>query len=480
MSDKHLLKQTLNAVMNGYRRHPADRHRPQWHLSPVVGLMNDPNGFIQFQGRYHLFYQWNPLACDHSTKFWGHWSSTDLINWQNEPVALIPCESFDIDGCFSGSAVDDHGQLVLVYTGNVMLDNDDRTAWQCIARQNEQGEFDKQAVLGQLQGYTGHIRDPKVWRHEDSWYMVLAAQDLHLQGKVLLLKSSDLVSWTLLGEIAGSQLRDTGTFGYMWECPDLFNLDGHDVLISCPQGVDAQERRYLNQYQCGYLLGELDYNKGDYPHGPFLELDYGHEFYAPQTTLSDDGRRLLVGWMGVPDQDEFSQPTLQHGWLHMMSCPRELSVRGGQLYQVPARELLALRTAGQQAEGRADTLPVFSADSAELLLQVAGSFEIAIGETLWLTCDPEGITLSRKGLSSPADERRYWSGAVEKLQILLDSSSIEIFINDGAGVMTSRYFPIERPELIFSGSAMLTVNHWQLRETELGGRPSPVAASSVR
>ncbi|MCG8710634.1 sucrose-6-phosphate hydrolase [Brenneria sp. 4F2] len=467
MRERHLLKQTLLAVMKGHRRNPSDRYRPLWHLSPVVGLMNDPNGFIQFEQRYHLFYQWNPLACNHDDKFWGHWSSADLVNWQHEPVALLPSEAFDIDGCFSGSAVNDNGQLVLIYTGNVMLPGD-RTAWQCIARQNEQGEFEKQPVLGQPEGYTGHIRDPKVWRHEDNWYMVLAAQDPQLQGKVLLLKSPDLTTWTLIGEIAGSQVRGSDTFGYMWECPDLFNLDGHDVLITCPQGVAAEARRYLNQYQCGYLLGKLDYASGDYPHGAFHELDCGHEFYAPQTTLTDDGRRLLIGWMGVPDQDEFEQPTLQHGWVHMMTCPRELSVRDGLVCQKPARELQALRGAQQQSSGRADSLPTLDTRSAEIALQVAGNFQANFGDTMWLTCDEQGITLSRKGLRNGEEETRYWQGKVEKLQILCDSSSLEIFINDGVGVMSSRYFPAQQAEVTFSGNAEITLDYWPLTASQTG------------
>ncbi|SDB92102.1 glycoside hydrolase family 32 protein [Acinetobacter boissieri] len=470
MKEIQLLKQTLHAVMNNYSTDSNDRYRPTWHLSPVAGLLNDPNGFIQFNGQYHLFYQWNPLACDHSNKFWGHWSSSDLVHWKHEPVALLPTENFDIDGCFSGSAVNDDGQLVLIYTGNVMLGETeaDRTAWQCIARQGEDGEFKKQAVIGQLEGYTGHIRDPKVWKENGLWYMVLAAQDLKLQGKVLLLESPDLENWTLKGEIAGSDFKKTGPFGYMWECPDLFRLDGHDVLISCPQGVAPEERRYLSMYQCGYLLGQLDYSTADYPHSAFLELDHGHEFYAPQTTLAEDGRRLLVGWMGVPDQDEFSQPTLEFGWIHMMSCPRELRIKDGLLYQLPVKELQSLRREHQHVTGTADTLPTFKASSAELIISNTGSFEINISNTLWLICDSTGITLTRKSLSSDVNEVRYWDQTVNKLQILLDRSSVEIFVNDGLGTLTSRYFSQdEEPVLKFSGSAALDVDYWTLEAAPL-------------
>ncbi len=111
----------LQAVMKGQPRALADSHYPQWHPAPVTGLMNDPNGFIWFAGRYHLFYQWNPLDCEHRFKCWGHWSSADLVHWQHEPLALMPDEEYDRNGCYSGSAVDNHGVLALCYTGNVNL-----------------------------------------------------------------------------------------------------------------------------------------------------------------------------------------------------------------------------------------------------------------------------------------------------------------------------------------------------------------------
>ena len=119
----------LQAVMKGQPRALADSHYPQWHPAPVTGLMNDPNGFIWFAGRYHLFYQWNPLDCEHRFKCWGHWSSADLVHWQHEPLALMPDEEYDRNGCYSGSAVDNHGVLTLCYTGNVKFDDGSRMAW---------------------------------------------------------------------------------------------------------------------------------------------------------------------------------------------------------------------------------------------------------------------------------------------------------------------------------------------------------------
>lgn len=464
MKEQHLLKQALRAVMSGQLRAAEDEHRPAWHLAPSVGLMNDPNGFIQFRQRYHLFYQWNPLACTHSNKFWGHWSSADLLHWRHEPVALVPAAEYDSHGCYSGSAVDNNGELTLIYTGNVKFEGG-RTAWQCLATLNADGEFDKRGPVVPLpEGYTGHVRDPKVWRHAAQWYMVLAAQDLQLQGKVLLLQSPDLKHWTLRGEIAGCGLNNVGEFGYMWECPDLFTLANQDILISCPQGIAAEARRYLNTYQSGYFLGKLDYASGQFPHGEFHELDHGFEFYAPQTTQTDDGRRLLIGWMGVPDQDEFDQPTLDYGWVHIMTCPRELTLRDGKLIQQPARELQQLRTHAQLLQGKADELAVLDIKSAEVELIPEGDFSAQMGETLYMQCDGDGVTLRRRNLHNGEWENRYWPGSVHKLQILCDHSSIEIFINDGEGVMSSRYFPGNSSQLQLQGASHLSLRHWCLQQ----------------
>ena len=189
MEELQLMKQAVQALMNGMPQALRDPHRPAWHLAPSVGLLNDPNGFIQHNGVYHLFYQWNPLGCDHRNKCWGHWQSTDLVNWRHQPVALVPGACYDSHGCYSGSAVVADGKIMLAYTGNVKYPDGSRTAYQCLAQENAQGGYDKLGpVLPLPPGYSGHVRDPKVWRHQDQWYMVLGARDLQNCGKVLLLR----------------------------------------------------------------------------------------------------------------------------------------------------------------------------------------------------------------------------------------------------------------------------------------------------
>ncbi|MFD3228880.1 sucrose-6-phosphate hydrolase [Rahnella aceris] len=465
MTEVSLLKKALRSVVAGQVRAAADPYRPGWHLAPPVGLLNDPNGFIQHNGRFHLFYQWNPLACAHGAKFWGHWSSADLLHWQHEPLALAPSEEYETHGCYSGSAVTDNGQLTLIYTGNVKYPDGSRTAFQCLARENAEGEFDKTGPVFNLpQGYTGHVRDPKVWRHDKHWYMVLGAQDLSLQGKVLLLRSDDLSAWDLLGEIAGSGLHGLGEFGYMWECPDLFRLAENDILICCPQGLAAESDRYLNTFQSGYFVGQLDYANATFTHGDFAELDLGFEFYAPQTTQTDDGRRLLIGWMGIPDGDEFFQPTIQNGWLHTLTCPRELTLVAGKIIQKPARELQQLRRDEQTWQGIADYCLPLDITHAETEIVTEHPFIADFGGDMTLSFDGEWLRLSRKNRRTGEPEHRVWQGQLRKLTVLSDASSLEIFINDGEAVMSARYFPVLPAQLNLQGSHQITLRHWSLAE----------------
>jgi len=465
MTETSLLKKALRSVVAGQVKAAADPYRPGWHLAPPVGLLNDPNGFIQHNGRFHLFYQWNPLACAHGAKFWGHWSSADLLHWQHEPLALAPSEAYESHGCYSGSAVTDNGQLTLIYTGNVKYPDGSRTAFQCLARENADGEFDKTGPVFNLpEGYTGHVRDPKVWRHENHWYMVLGAQDLSLQGKVLLLRSDDLSAWDLLGEIAGSGLHGLGEFGYMWECPDLFRLADNEILICCPQGLAAGSDRYLNTFQSGYFVGKLDYDNATLEHGEFTELDLGFEFYAPQTTQTDDGRRLLMGWMGIPDGDEFFQPTVKNGWLHTMTCPRELTLVAGKIMQKPARELQKLRRDPKEWQGIAGDCPPLDITKAETEIVTEQAFSADLGGDMTLSFDGEWLRLTRKNRRTGLPEQRIWRGPLHKLTVLSDASSLEIFINDGEAVMSSRYFPVLPAQLNLRGSHQITLRHWSLAE----------------
>lgn len=252
--ETHLLKRMAHALMSNQARVGDDPHRPHWHLSPNVGLLNDPNGFIHHNGRYHLFYQWNPLACAHGAKFWGHWSSPDLVSWRHEPVALVPSESYETHGCYSGSAVVDNGAITLIYTGNVKYADGSRSAFQCLARENADGEYDKLGpVLTLPEGYTGHVRDPKVWKHDGRWYMVLGAQDKQLRVRCYCIAPAICAAGIKFPKSPVRALADWG-FRLHVGMPGFIQAERTGCLNLLPAGR-TRARRALSEHLPGRLPG---------------------------------------------------------------------------------------------------------------------------------------------------------------------------------------------------------------------------------
>ncbi|WP_026691660.1 glycoside hydrolase family 32 protein [Alteribacter aurantiacus] len=474
-----LISQAHEEVAKHKETVEADPHRLQFHLMSPVGLINDPNGWIQWNGTYHMFYQWNPFKPGHGAKFWGHYTSTDLVHWTHEPIALAPSEWYEKNGCYSGSAVDLDGKLTLFYTGNVKDEEGNRESYQCIAQSQDGITFEKQGpVIDTLpSGYTAHFRDPKVWKHDGVWYLIIGAQTEDLQGHALLYRSNDGRAWTNLGPIAGSGLAPLQQFGFMWECPDVFTLGEKEVMIVSPQGLEPEGMHNHNTYQAGYFVGELDYDLPKFHHGAFDELDRGFEFYAPQTTEDESGRRIMVGWMGVPDQQEDQHPSVKNQWIHCLTIPRELQLKGDRLIQKPVEELQQMRhneVMHEEAtiEGHTELNGV-SGDVVELELSDFGSapafFEIDFRQEARLVFDRESrvLTLERKNFADRLTEKRQCHlEELQSLRIFMDTSSLEIFVNGGEDVFTSRYFPEPTENRIsFTSSEQTTLNvkKWELR-----------------
>ncbi len=416
-----------------------DAYYPSYHVAPPVGLINDPNGLIQWNGTYHLFYQWMPFKTGHGSKFWGHLSSANLVDWTRHAAALTPSDWFDKDGVYSGSAIEKDDQLYLFYTGNVKTD-DIRDAYQCLATSTDGIHFEKEGVqISVPEGFTAHFRDPKVWKKDDKYYMVIGAQTIEEKGTVVGFESFDLKRWEFNGVLAGG-------FGYMWECPDFFTLDGADILLFSPQGLEADGIDYQNVHQSGYISGKLDYQNWHFDHGDFTELDRGFEFYAPQTTEDVYGRRILIGWMGVPDQDEELHPTHENKWIHQLTLPRELHVRSGHIFQKPVEELKDLREKTLYDGDVTALLELDITRSAEVNIHEIDDEKLHIDLFDYATIDfnksDRTITLTRPRLDGNGLEKRVGKlrEPLNSIQAYIDHSSLEIFVNDGELVFSSRIF----------------------------------------
>ncbi|EKA5634989.1 glycoside hydrolase family 32 protein [Vibrio navarrensis] len=450
ISDEDLAK--VGLAIAARQRQQASQHlqptacpyRPQWHISPPQGLLNDPNGFVYHQGEYHLFYQWYPFACEHKDKYWVHLKSADLVNWAWQSIALTPSDWFDSHGVFSGHAVSDGDDLWLFYTGNTRLGHDrDRQTMQCAARLSANGAFEKMGPMIRTlpPGVTEHIRDPKVVFKQGRWHMLLGAQTQDLQGRLAVYHSEDLHQWQF-DKLYGDELAP---YGYMWECPDWFEIDGEQFVVFGPQGITSDNPHHTIVHQNRIFRVEQD-EQGGFHFLQGWELDAGFDFYAPQSLQTADGRRVMCGWMGLPD--EIDHPSCDNGWIHQFTALRELRWQKGQIIQQPTAELDALR---------GETQPL--ALSAQPITLGSKSFELQVtlpwGSELHLMHDEQ----HRVVLALDAQQRvlRFDRSATEirqgdtirelaltsdkvKLHILADNSSLEIFINDGEKVMTGRIF----------------------------------------
>lgn len=451
-----------------------DQWRLQYHLMPVTGWLNDPNGLCQFQGEYHFFFQYSPDNPLGGRKTWGHYRSKDLLNWEFLGAPLKPVEPYESHGIYSGSAIVVDDVMHLYYTGNVKLKGDynyitnGRQGNSVHIKSKDGVHFEeKQCVLTNADypdNLTCHVRDPKVVSGESIgetdalYYMALGARTNEDMGEVLLYQSDDLTGWTLANVITSQE-----KLGFMWECPDLFMVGDKKILSVSPQSAKQEGMDYTNVYQSGYfeLKGSF---VGDYQLGAFRKWDRGFDFYAPQTFEDEQGRRILVGWMGMPSCMEYHNPTVDYGWQHALTIPRELSVVDGKLVQQPVAELKDLRREQvilPEGEVSADM------EAYEVLADnpLDADMEICISEGLWIRYKKnEGMvtfTFTNE-LGSGRTERAVAVDCCYRIHILVDTSGVEAFLNNGEETFTTRFYPEDgRSSVCIKATSGRTVI-WQL------------------
>lgn len=417
----------------------ADTFLLDFHVYPETGWLNDPNGLCYFEGLYHLYFQYSPLDATRGDIIWGHVTSPDFISYKREEPFIFADSPLDKDGAYSGSAFIKDAKINFFYTGNVKHQGDfdyitagrDHNTIKIIS---DGYSYDEKILVMDHDDYpadmTRHIRDPKIYEKNGAYYMFLGARSLSDKGMVLIFKSEDLRKFTY-----HMRVETDYDFGYMWECPDFFDLDGQGILICCPQGLASEEFSYQNIYQAGYFPLDLDLKNKTYKLGDFVELDYGFDFYAPQTFEDPDGRRILIGWMGMPDAD-YTNPT-DHDWQHAFTIPRLLTFENGKLYQRPIEQYQKLRKSKISLEkGTVYDGKVFEAVAEN----IRGDFSVNIREDVILSYE-DGVLLLDMGESSYGRKtRKIKIAKIQKLGIFSDKSSLEIFINGGEKVMTTRVY----------------------------------------
>lgn len=446
------------AERQGEAGRAEDPTRLRFHLMPPVGWMNDPNGLCWYQENYHVFFQYGPFDPNGGVKFWGHWTSPDLLHWTQQPVFLCPDQPWDIHGVYSGSALVEEDELYLYYTGNVKYPGDYDYIYDgrghnlALATTRDGIHPDSKRLLLENRDYppevSCHVRDPKVWKQDGKYYMVLGARTRQDQGELLIYESEDRLHWALCNTITTPQ-----PFGYMWECPDIFCVDGQWIVMTSPQGLERQGNRYQNIYSCGYfpLYGDF---RNAYTLGDYVESDLGFDYYAPQTFLAPDGRRIVLGWMGMPDANYGNPTASRSGWQHCMSVPRELHWNGKSLTALPVREMEQLRREEQPLRVSGE-LSLPTAQTAELVLRNQGErLILRIGEDAEILWQEGLLTLRFSPLAGAGrTERVAELPELRELRLLLDTTSLELFLNEGQQVMSSRFYPNGERILHISGQA---------------------------
>ncbi|AHG74159.1 SacC protein [Mannheimia sp. USDA-ARS-USMARC-1261] len=437
------LRQTVLSDLNFY---------PTYHLAPETGLFNDPNGLL-FDGKnYHIFAQWFPYGALHGMKHWQHFMTEDFQTFEKGEL-LIPDELFESHGCYSGGAILWQGKIVAFYTGNTRRPSDNaRVPHQNIAIFDTSGKLlEKRCIIDQAPtGYTEHVRDPKPYiTAEGKIRFVLGAQRENLTGTALIYEMNDLNDIPrLVAELDVNGFDNSNVF--MWECPDLFRLGGKDLFVWSPQGKLRESHQFQNNYHATYAVGQLNGNSLNAEH--IEELDYGFDFYAPQTVENSD--RIMFGWVGLPD---LTYPTDKYQWHSMLTMPRKLSLQNGKVVQQPIVNL-----GEQQAVEMSENVAIDDLDTAYLQISVGNQplvldfFSNEQGQKLTIRFENGVFSLDRS--QSEQTELMEKFGTVrhckieklDTLDIFFDRSVVEIFLNGGEKVLTSRFFIANRENSVKS------------------------------
>lgn len=440
------------------------KYRPQFHIAPPQGWLNDPNGLCQMDGIHHIFFQYSPDNPRGGDKYWGHYETADFVNYDFTGILLSPDTPEDKDGVYSGCAYTENGTMYLYYTGNVKHPGDydyiyqGREANTILVTSRDGKSASPKEVLLKSADYpatlSNHVRDPKVIFKDGRYYMVLGARTKEDHGCVLLYTSDNKKNWTFDHYIKKDD------FGYMWECPDLFTLEGRQFLSVSPQGLKSEAYRYQNVYQSGYFSAAGDLLTNECQLEDFTEWDLGFDFYAPQTYMDERGRRILIGWMGVPDAEYDHDPSIDEGWQHMLTIPRELICDEDhhRILQNPVQEMTELRD--QLLTEEVVDLPksIFLTTPYELLLSDlnGNDFELTFDDDLHFSYESKtgflelsfGQENGAEGFSSGfgRTSRKHLIPEGEKItdiRVFVDTCCIEIFANHGAYVFTTKYFTKE-------------------------------------
>lgn len=427
---------------------PADHHFPRFHVRPPRGYVNDPNGPIHVDGRWHLYFQYVSDTPRRGAVVWGHASSSDLVTWQYHRPAISPDPSgVDRDGCWSGNTVASDGSLVAFYSGF----RQGHPYQSVVAATSVDGGLSFGPPVQVVddpapEEAIKEFRDPFVWRHESGWRMVVGAGQEGGPGSARLYTSSDLRTWTYEGPFRSMPRTKTDAYdtGEMWECPQVLTFDGQDALL-------------ISQYSWSPDgTNDIVSIVGDTVH----RFD-GPNFYAASALRESPLGQLVWGWVTEGRTQEW---TVEADWSGMLSLPRTVSLADdGRVACAPVEAVSALRS--ERVESFSE-LPA----QLEVSARVAGSarFTLHCGPDEWLVVEVADGTVTVDRDTASSDPRAHGGrftfsepGDDTTLRWFLDGSVSELFTGSGRS-STVRFYPTTPPPWRLEVEGNADVEVWTL------------------
>jgi beta-fructofuranosidase len=385
--------------------------RPQFHFTAEVGWINDPHAISFHEGKYHVFYQYAPESLVWASNVnWGHAAGDDLLTLSRLPAAIAPGDGDD--GIWTGSLVTDDGGASTVFYTSVEEPNIGigriRTA---VPTDTSWLSWVKGPIIIEAPADLEVIayRDPFVFRDGDGWRMLVGVGLADGTAGAVGYSSPDLKTWTYrgLGASRSTTEREPVWMGALWECPQLFELDGRHVLVSSVWDDDVL-------YYAGYGIGT--FRDGEFVAESWGQLSFGSSYYAPSFFRDAEGRPCLTLWMrGIADAEA--------GWTGAHSVPHVLSLEGDRLVATPHPQLDRYRDDAAPVDGEIAGLAV----DAEWTPSAGGSVAFHSGgkPVLWIDFSAGGLTVTA------GDEQwmmPYDGGAV---RVILDGPTAEVSCRTG-------------------------------------------------
>lgn len=438
----------INPDDGSIKKRSNDPRRPIYHFSPVQGWLNDPNGLCRYNDRYHLFYQYNPTSQEWGNPYWGHASSKDLIHWMDMEISLIPQQEIlgreDIrGGAYSGSAIVASGMMKIYFTRHI---GDIHRTWceektYTVDCEDEIHLLKEREVIHRApDGLDQNFRDPKITKIGNTWYMLTGSRKVTTQTPCITLHTSeDLQSWTYQGIF----FEESNPQYLQAECPDLFKINGHYILVVCYH--NKIEPFGPKRRDVVYYIGQIQGFRFQAQH--YGLLDYGKDFYAPQTFFGTDAP-IMIGWNN--DMAKNYIPTA-NGGNGTMSLPRELFLKQGFLHSFPITELNAIEMFIQQKTISNGAFTISSHGSyhfhADMKQVKTVEFKFAQSERGDIVVGYDGNQV-KISIQNVPDSIKV---NLQEIDVFCDRSIVEIFMNHGLFAFTRR-FHAEHPVYNIAGT----------------------------